>query len=223
MKISKLGLRIAVTATATTTALTLSSSHMVVAQETDLLGNVAEALMAVPADLVVTEILPDNTGYDNFEFFEVHNTGTSPVTIGEGEYTFSYSYDDAADTSRDKALDLGETITVDAGETIVVWIEYSTSTVDTAAFSEQEFRDFYGMDSSARIFRATGQSGLANGGDRGIRVLYNGEVSGWSHYPSDSAAAQKGIDFALPQVGEQASVPVRTKTDPLQERFLRIN
>lgn len=214
MKISKLGLRIAVTATATTTALTLSSSHMVVAQETDLLGNVAEALMAVPADLVVTEILPDNTGYDNFEFFEVHNTGTSPVTIGEGEYTFSYSYDDAADTSRDKALDLGETITVDAGETIVVWIEYSTSTVDTAAFSEQEFRDFYGMDSSARIFRATGQSGLANGGDRGIRVLYNGEVSGWSHYPSDSAAAQKGIDFALPQVGEQASVPVRTKTDP---------
>lgn len=213
MNISKLGLRIAVTATATTTALALGGTHMAVGQETDLL-NAMETLAGVPSDLVVTEILPDTTSYDNFEFFEVHNTGSAPVTIGEGEYTFAYSFDDSADTSRDKALDLGGEVTVDAGETIVVWIEYSSSTVDTAAFSEQDFRDFYGMDSSARIFRATGQAGLANGGDRGIRVLYNGEVSGWSHYPSDSAAVQKGIDFALPKVGEQASIAVRTKTDP---------
>lgn len=83
MNISKLGLRIAVTATATTTALALGGTHMAVGQETDLL-NAMETLAGVPSDLVVTEILPDTTSYDNFEFFEVHNTGSAPVTIGEG-------------------------------------------------------------------------------------------------------------------------------------------
>ncbi|ANE05163.1 lamin tail domain-containing protein [Corynebacterium crudilactis] len=214
MKTSKLGLRIAIAATATTTALALTSTHMVLAQENADLLNSVEALAEVPSDLVVTEILPDNTSYDNFEFFEVHNTGSAPVTIGEGEYTFAYSYDDAADTTRDNPLSLGEAVTVAAGETIVVWMEYTSSTVDTSALSEQEFRDFYDMDSSARIFRATGQAGLANGGNRGIRILYNNEVSQWAHYPAGSAAVQKGIDFAVPALGEQASPAVRTQTDP---------
>lgn len=211
------GLRL--TIATTTTALAIASSHVVYAQDStaeqlnSALSELA-ALTPAPNDLVVTEILPDNTSYDNYEFFEVHNTGAQPVTIGAGEYSFAYSYADSTDTTQDKALSLGADVTVTAGETILVWIEYSTSTVNTAALSEQDFRDFYGMDSSTRIFRATGQAGLANGGDRGIRVLYNGEVSGWSHYPAGSAAVQKGIDFAQPKAGEQAAVAIRTQVDP---------
>ncbi|MCK2200795.1 metallophosphoesterase [Corynebacterium callunae] len=213
------GLRLAIAITATTTAFAMASGHVSYAQDINLEQlNAAltdlEALAPVPNDLVVTEILPDTTSYDNYEFFEVHNTGSQPVTIGAGEYSFSYSYSDSIDTTQDKALSLGSDVTVATGETIVVWIEYSTSTVNTAALSDQNFRDFYGMDSSIRIFRATGQAGLANGGDRGIRVLYNGEVSSWSHYPAGSAAVQKGIDFALPRTGEQAAVAIHTQVDP---------
>lgn len=169
---------------------------------------------STPSDLVITEILPDTTGHDEFEFFEVHNTATTSVTIGEGEYTFAYSYDDAADTTRDRNLTLDQTVTVAPGETVVIWLNYTASNIDSAAYSEQNFRDFHGMDTSARIFRATGQAGMANGGDRGVRILYNGEVSSWSHYPAGSADIQLGIDFALPAAGEQAATPVRTQTDP---------
>ena len=222
MKLRRNGLRLAIAATATTAACAVTTGHIAIAQDTavgDLTAAVTDlatltTTAGIPSDLVITEILPNTTGHDEFEFFEVHNTGTLPATIGEGEYTFAYSYTDSADTTRDVALDLGETVTVAPGETVVIWLNYTASNIDSFARSEQEFRDFYGMDNSARVLRATGQSGMANGGDRGIRILHNGEVSSWSHYPSGSAGVQLGIEFALPVVGERSTIPVRTQTAP---------
>lgn len=218
----RIGVRLAIAAA---TACAVSTGHIAVAQDNSLAelnSAVAElaavaanpATPATPADLVITEILPNTTGHDEFEFFEVHNAGTAPVTIGEGEYTFAYSYDDAADTSRDRALALEETVTVAPGETVVIWLNYTAANIDSFARSEQDFRDFYEMDDSARVLRATGQAGMANGGDRGVRVLYNGEVSGWSHYPSGSAGVQLGIEFGIPAAGEQAAAVVGTQTAP---------
>lgn len=216
MNLRRNGLRLAIAATA---ACAVSTGHIAIAQDNSLaeLNSAVSDLAAVaaaPADLVITEILPNTTSYDEYEFFEVHNTGVAPATIGEGEYTLAYSYDDSVDTSRDRALELEETVTVQPGETVVIWLNYTAANIDTFARSEQDFRDFYAMDDSARIFRATGQAGLANGGDRGVRILHNGAVSGWSHYPSASADIQLGIEFAIPAAGEQAAIPVRTQTAP---------
>ena len=96
MKLRRNGLRLAIAATAATAACAVTTGHIAVAKDNavgDLTAAVAD-LTAVttgaPSDLVITEILPNTTGHDEFEFFEVHNTGTAPATIGEGEYTFAY-------------------------------------------------------------------------------------------------------------------------------------
>src|SRR5699024_6960081 len=57
-----------------------------------------------PSGLVVTEILPDTTGYDHYEYFEIHNASDEAINLDEAGYSFAYSYEDSADQSRDVPL-----------------------------------------------------------------------------------------------------------------------
>ncbi|WP_080792172.1 metallophosphoesterase [Corynebacterium pacaense] len=216
------GLRLAIAAT---TACAVTTGHAAVAREIDLSAlNQAPGQVTTPAqgtavpdgpsDLIITEILPDNTGDDEFEYFEVHNTSTHPVTLGTGAYTFAYSYDDSADTSRDKPLQLERDTVLEAGETLVVWMNYATDKYDTSTCTEEEFRAAHAMSGATRIVRATGQAGLANGGDRGIRIMANDQVASWSHYPSGSASANAGIEFSMPAAGKRSATVLRTLATP---------
>lgn len=54
------------------------------------------------------------------------------------------------------------------------------------------------MENDAQIFRVEA-GGMANGGDRGIRVLKDGEIQSWSYYPSDSVGPAMSADFGLPE------------------------
>ena len=40
-------------------------------------------------DLVITEVMPNNTGTDNYEFFEIHNRSDQPINLGK-LYVFVY-------------------------------------------------------------------------------------------------------------------------------------
>lgn len=169
-----------------------------------------------PSGLVVTEILPDTTGYDHFEYFEIHNASDAPIDLDEAGYSFAYSYDDSADQSRDVALSIyedEETVVLAPGETVVMWLSYANATVDSYAYTVDDFREFYGMgdDNDARVVRVVGQNGMANGGDRGIRVLQNGEVDSWSFYPAGSAGVQQGVEFGRAITGGQPSRVVLTQ------------
>jgi hypothetical protein len=121
--------------------------------------------------LSVTEIAPDHPGADNFEFFELTNYSDDVVDLTG--WAVSYIYSDSTDADRDVALALdGDNLTIAPGETVVVWLKYSSDSVNSDDYTEADFRENWGdAGSSYRILTATGQPGMANGGERGIRLV----------------------------------------------------
>ncbi|MDO5025528.1 MAG: lamin tail domain-containing protein [Trueperella sp.] len=177
----------------------------------------ATSAVAAPAEIaptdaraiIITEIAPDNTSYDNFEYFEVTNASSQPIDLAAAGYSFAYSYVDSADTTKDVPLSLvaGETAPVLApGESAVMWLNYVTKTVDSYAKTVADFRAATKMTSTAPIVRVEGQAGMANGGERGVRVLRAGEVQNWSFYPAGTVSPDKSIDFGLPETGSSMRV-----------------
>ncbi|GAA4108081.1 lamin tail domain-containing protein [Enteractinococcus coprophilus] len=163
-----------------------------------------------PSGLVVTEIVPDTTGHDHFEYFEIHNASDAPIDLDDAGYSFAYSYVDSADQTRDVALNIHageEPVVLAPGETAIMWLSYTSDTVNSYAYTVDDFRAFYDMadDNNARIVRVEGQAGMANGGSRGIRVLQNGAVDSWSFYPTGSPGVQQGVEFGRATSGEQPS------------------
>ncbi|NWN87521.1 MAG: lamin tail domain-containing protein [Micrococcaceae bacterium] len=163
-----------------------------------------------PSGLVVTEILPNTTSHDEFEYFEIHNASEAAINLDEAGYSFAYSYDDSANQDSDVPLSISEDedpVVLAPGETVVMWLNYTADNIDSFSYTVDEFREFYGMadDNDARIVRVEGQPGMANGGDRGIRVLQNGEIDSWSFYPAGSAGVQQGVEFGRATVGDQPS------------------
>lgn len=187
----------------------------------------AEAAPASTWPLVVTEIAPNNAGDDHYEFVEVTNTTDKPLTIGEGGYSLAYIYEDSDSTAKDVALAPEKPIELAAGETVTLWLSYTSDDgkVDSAAHTVEEFRAQWGMDPNARVERITGQGGMANGGNRGIRVLdSNSKEVSRSFYPKGSVAEDKSAQFRIPadssvkslEVLEGPAAPTAGKVDPKQ-------
>nr|WP_275436359.1 lamin tail domain-containing protein [Helcobacillus sp. ACRRO] len=175
--------------------------------------------------LIVTEIAPDNSGVDNFEFIEVTNPGTEPATIGDGGLALSYIYADSADTSKDVPLTVESPVTVEPGETVVLWLNYTSTTVDTSAYTADDFRAAWGIDADTRVEKIEGQPGMANGGERGIRISdASGSEVVRAFYPTGSVGAGKTIHFRTPadaaarslDVFASLSAPTAGTVDPQQ-------
>lgn len=156
--------------------------------------------------LVVTEIAPDNDGYDDFEFFEVTNTTDEPVDVaGHG---FTYVFTNAGTSSSDKPLTLAEeTATIPAHGSAVLWLQYTSTTVDSFARTDGDFRAAVGAADDVPLFHVTGQPGMANSGSRGIRVDDPaGQALSWSVYDRTSTAPGVSTHFAVPGDGSTALV-----------------
>ncbi|GAB3812979.1 lamin tail domain-containing protein [Tessaracoccus terricola] len=171
-----------------------------------LVGSVAA--MVVPASaaevpaLVVTEIASDHPSYDNFEFFEITNTTDAPVDLAG--YDVAYTYSDSDDTSRDVALTVEDAV-IPVGGTVAVWLRYTNGNVDTSVFDDADFRAQWGdAESTYTILDATGQNGMANGGDRGIRLTAPDGSMVWSHYPPGSVSTSGTAHFAVTDGQSQA-------------------
>ncbi|MGP6170784.1 lamin tail domain-containing protein [Microbacterium sp. A204] len=160
---------------------------------------------AAPA-IIVTEIVANNVGSDQFEYVEIHNTSAAAIDLAAEGYSFAYSYADSDDRSRDVAL-TAEPLVLAAGETAVLWLSYTGGTVDSFAHTADDFRTYHGVDAATQVVRLTGQAGMANGGDRGIRVLKNDALLTWSHYPAGSMGDDFGVHFRLPAAPETAGAP----------------
>ena len=166
-------------------------------------GGAVPAAQAAPAPggpLLVTEIAPDTVGADEFEFLELTNTSTEPVTVGgEGGHSLSYIYADSADTARDVPLALEEPVEIAPGDSLVLWLSYEAKDLDSFSRTVEEFRAHWGAAEDVPVVRVTGQPGMANGGGRGVRVLdgAGAEVSR-SFYPAGSVGQDRSAHFALP-------------------------
>jgi hypothetical protein len=148
--------------------------------------------------LIVTEIAPDHTGSDNYEFFEVYNTTGEAIDLDAAGYTFDYTKADSSDLTGDVVLDVAEPTTIGAGEAVVFWLSYTSESVDSFSKSVDQFRAQWAVPAATRVVRVTGQPGMANGGNRGIRVLHGDDIVSWSFYPAGSVAANQTANFRIP-------------------------
>ncbi|OLT55090.1 lamin tail domain-containing protein [Cellulosimicrobium sp. CUA-896] len=162
--------------------------------------------VAPSRSLVVTEIAPDTVGHDDFEFFEVTNTTGDPVDVAD--HVFTYVYTNAGTSSSDKVLTLTEeTATIPAHGSAVLWLQYTSATVDSFARSDADFRAAVGADADVLLLHATGQPGMANSGTRGIRVDDPaGRTLSWSVYDRTATAPGVSTHFAVPGDGSTALV-----------------
>ncbi|MFD0865179.1 lamin tail domain-containing protein [Tessaracoccus lubricantis] len=154
----------------------------------------------VPA-ILVTEIGADHASYDHFEFFELTNTTAEPVSLAG--YQFAYTYADSADTSRDVVLTVDDAA-IPAGGTAAVWLQYTATNVDSFSKTDEQFRAQWGDAASTyQLLKATGQAGMANGGDRGIRVTAPDGGVNWSFYPAGSVSTTKTAHFGVSSAQSQ--------------------
>ncbi|MEE6295664.1 lamin tail domain-containing protein [Georgenia wangjunii] len=176
-------------------------------------ATIATAAPATSWPLVVTEVVPNPDSYDHFEYFEVTNTTAEDLVIGEGGYTFSYAFDDSADTGNNVPLAAPAGTVVPAGGTTVFWVSYESAdgNVNSFAYDEAYFRAFWasrgGSLAGYDVVRVTGQAGMANGGGRTIRIAdATGAVVGWSHYPAGSTGIDEAAQFRTPVEASQGSM-----------------
>lgn len=156
---------------------------------------------AAPGESVlVSEVVVDNVGDDNFEYLEVHNATAAQVTIGPEGFSLAYIYADDADTARDVPLVPETPVPLAAGATAVLWLSYTSGTgaVDSFAYTEEDFRAHHGIAAGTQVARITGQAGMSNGGGRGVRVLDGTDIVGWSFYPAGSVGADQAAHFQVP-------------------------
>ncbi|WP_447925104.1 metallophosphoesterase [Georgenia muralis] len=206
------GAVVAVAAAAPTTAAPGAAAPAVVAPATVA----PTALATQPPPLVVTEIAPDTVSYDDYEFVELHNTTDADIDLTAAGVDLFYIFD-GDDTARDVPLTYPAGTVVPAGGTVVLWLTYTSTTVTAPDRTEQEFRDHWaaaaGEAADYPLVRLTGQPGMANGGDRGIRVT-TAETQTFSYYPAGSAAPDQTVHFRLPADGGAGLDVLATRATP---------
>ncbi|WP_309121453.1 lamin tail domain-containing protein [Paenibacillus sp.] len=162
-----------------------------------LCGTVAPARGDVPAvaaaaepELFVTEIHPNVSGADNFEFFEVYNNTDRPISLSD--YQFIYRYPNPASN---KMLTF-ENKTVEPRDTLVFWYNNGGNTLDA-------FNAAYGVGlSAADVVEVSGFDGFSNSAERGIIVRNGaGEEISSSSYLAEDIGEGLGVHFRLPEAG----------------------
>lgn len=188
-------------------------------------GSIAQAATAQTTDafpLVVTEITPDNVGYDNFEFFEVTNTTDVDIDLTAAGIGLSYIFADSDDRVKDVPFTVPANTVVAAADSTVFWLDYTTSTVNTQAFTEDDFRAHFAStetaatsDTTYPVVRVTGQPGMANSGDRGVRIVDSANASiSWSFYPAGSVGVDASAHFGAPSDGGLSLALIRSQGVP---------
>ncbi|GAA2516692.1 serine hydrolase [Rarobacter incanus] len=173
------------------------------------------ALVAAPATsanaadpsnwpLIVTQIVPNNAGTDNFEYFQLYNTTDAPIDLATSGYQLGYSsnYTLPASTRTDYNLTVsGTTTTVAPHSSLVLWNKYNTTQL---AMDDQSFRDFWAAQNPAAptdyaLGYVTGTNGISNSESRGIRVVApdNSQVS-YAFDDNASYGDNKAAVFRIP-------------------------
>ncbi|WP_248929574.1 S-layer homology domain-containing protein [Paenibacillus hamazuiensis] len=183
-------------------------------------GSFAAAEGSSPSgpELFVTEILPDNVGTDNYEYFEVYNNSNQTLLLND--YTFLYRYPNPA-TSPDLTFTFAANTTLGPQQLMVFWYN-NASPKKTLS----DFNNMYGVNLSAgQIVEVSGSgfSGFANTASRTV-VIKNkqGTEISKSTYAASDISVGKSAQFRLPASGIQTelylanSTPTPGSADPQQ-------
>ncbi|MBC7725904.1 MAG: lamin tail domain-containing protein, partial [Burkholderiaceae bacterium] len=178
----------------------LAASTVIIALSLAPLFSAAPALAAPTPSLLITEIVPNGTGDDNFEFFEVTNTSDAELDLDAAGVRFQYT-----GVTAEPLLSVEPGTVIAPGASTVFWLSYTTGAVDSFAYSEDDFRAEYASGTDYDIVRMSGQAGMANGGSRGIRAIDAvGTELAESFYLPGQVGQNLGANFGAPADGTDA-------------------
>jgi len=153
-----------------------------------------------PPRLMVTEIVPNTTGPDDFEFFEVTNTTDAAIDLDAEGIRLHYT-----GVGAEPLFTRSAPAVVPAGGSVVFWLDYmSGDGVDVPSRTEAEFRAAFPDTAELEypIVQVTGQAGMANGGGRGIRIVdAEGAEISESFYLAGQTGEQRGASFGVRAAG----------------------
>ncbi|MUK90344.1 metallophosphoesterase [Ornithinibacillus sp. L9] len=152
--------------------------------------------------LLITEIMPDNDGADDYEYFEVYNNSDRAISLDY--YTIALRYTDGSGTA-DKAFSFPET-TIDPGETLVFWNNSKNVTVE-------DFNAHYQTELTSDQVVSYQGTGFYNSGQRGVVIKDGaGEVVSMSYLAEDIASG-KVATYQFPEDGTEMNI-YETLVDP---------
>jgi hypothetical protein len=150
---------------------------------------------------LVTEVLPDSTNVglaDGYEFVEIYNNSSSPVSLKDYKINYRYYTNDPG--SDVVWASVPDDVVIPAKETLVFWIINEQNGSKTVADFNQHFRtDLIENEDIVRIYT----SGMANGSLRGLVFATNtGKERAVAYYNDESNVddtfADKGIQYRYP-------------------------
>ncbi|WP_169507413.1 choice-of-anchor I family protein [Paenibacillus harenae] len=153
-------------------------------------------------ELFVTEILPDNTGTDLYEYFEIYNNSNKALAVGSedaanADYQLLYRY--TSGSSADFKYTL-PTVTIEPGELHVFW--YNPNSGKTLV----DFNDHYKTSiADNQLTQVAGFPGFANGGSRAVVIKNkktNAEIAQASYLGTDVGAGLS-VQFTVPASGKE--------------------
>jgi Lamin Tail Domain/Calcineurin-like phosphoesterase len=165
------------------------------------------ATVATPA-LFVSEINPDNADadhndQDNFEFFELTNTTGDDINLTTTGQSLAYWVPSNTEASEVVPLTIPADTVIPARSSVAFWLQYSagdgTTAPNTSLFTEADFRSHYAISDAVTVVKVSGQAGMSNTGNRGIRLINaDGTVATQSFYAAADVDKDASANFAVP-------------------------
>lgn len=165
------------------------------------------ATVAAPA-LFVSEINPDNADpdhndQDNFEFFELTNTTGDDINLTTTGQSLAYWVPSNTEASEVVPLTIPADTVIPARSSVAFWLQYTagdgTTAPDTSLFTEADFRSHYAVSDAVTVVKVSGQAGMSNTGNRGIRLINaDGTVATQAFYAAADVDKDASANFAVP-------------------------
>ncbi|MCM3631522.1 S-layer homology domain-containing protein [Paenibacillus glycanilyticus] len=152
--------------------------------------------------MLVTELVPDSTNVtgvssDAYEFVELYNNTTRPISLKDYELIYRYT----SSTTPDAKWELPSTAVIPPLGNVVFWIMNGANT-DLKA---EDFNANYktSLVENTNLFRIDGGGGMANGGQRKIVIASKtGKEISEAFYETDAqTVVDKGIFYQYPVDG----------------------
>ncbi|MCU9612618.1 lamin tail domain-containing protein [Caldibacillus lycopersici] len=161
-------------------------------QQTEYIEQAATKTTGNVPPILITEIMPNNAGSDDYEYFEVYNNSNQPIVLDH--YTFALRYTDGSG-NEDVKMNFAP-VTLEPEETIIFWNNLSNKAL-------ADFNSHYQLNLSAEnVVEYSGAPGFYNSGNRAVVIkdrLGNDVV--WANYLLEDIGNGLSVHYQFPEVG----------------------
>ncbi|RXT02835.1 lamin tail domain-containing protein [Ammoniphilus sp. CFH 90114] len=160
-------------------------------------------------ELLVTEVVPNNSGSDYYEFFEIYNNTNTSLNAKDYKVVYGY-YDNRTPVE----WDLTEEKIIPPHGSLVIWVKQNQDVTPS------QFNSHYGVELlDEQVTSVLG--GMANSGGRTIAIAHDtGEILSSATYNEQNSSSTvdtvsgKSITYRFPDAGSHEMIKIASGQDP---------